>query len=441
MKKIGFVSLGCEKNLVDSEVMLGILSARGYEITSQENEADIIVVNTCGFIDKAKKESIDSILEMAELKTHGRCSRLVVTGCLVERYRPEIQKEIPEVDVVLGTSQIEAILEACENKPLPSAENRYYLYDENTPRLLSTPRFTAYLKIAEGCDRPCSFCIIPQLRGPHRSRPMNSILNEARFLAGRGVKELVLISQETTHYGEDLGLAHGLALLLRELAGIEGIEWIRFLYCYPSQVDDELLRAMREEEKVCRYLDMPLQHVNARILKSMKRGGATESLKRLLQHVREEVPGVALRTSMIVGYPGETDDEFQQLCQFVEEVQFDRLGTFTYSDEEDTASFLLPEKVDEKTIRRREKQLMRLQAKISRKKNRELVGTVQKLLLEGPSDETDLLWQGRLESQAPRIDGLVLISDVAGPSPVIGEFRRVEITRALDYDLVGKIVE
>ncbi len=441
MKKIGFVSLGCEKNLVDSEVMLGLLSRRGYEITAEQSQADIIVVNTCGFIDKAKQESIDTVLEMAEHKVHGRCSRLVVTGCLVERYRSEIQKEIPEVDAVLGTNQIEAIIEACENKPLPEVESRYYLYDDKTPRLLSTPRFTAYLKIAEGCDRPCSFCIIPRLRGPHRSRPMASILKEARFLADSGVRELVLISQETTHYGEDLDLPHGLSVLLRELSKVDKLEWIRFLYCYPSQVDRELLRVMREEDKICRYLDMPLQHVSARILRSMKRGGNAESLKKLLERVRRQVPGVTMRTSLIVGYPGETEEEFGQLCEFVEEIQFDRLGTFTYSDEENTASFHLPDKVEDSIIRRREKKVMQLQAKISRRKNRELKGKRVRVLVEGPSEQTDLLWQGRMESQAPRIDGLVLINDVEGPIPQSGEFRTVEITRALDYDLVGKIVE
>jgi len=440
MKKIGFISLGCEKNLVDSEVMLGLLTRKGYEITPQPNEADILVVNTCGFIDKAKRESIDNILEMAELKSSGRCSRLVVTGCLVERFRDEIRKEIPEVDVVLGTNQIESIIEACEDRPLPVQENRYYLYDEHSPRLRTTPHHTAYIKIAEGCDRPCSFCIIPRLRGPHRSRPLASVLNEARWLAQNGVKEVVLISQETTCYGEDLGLDHGLARLLRELARIEELKWIRFLYCFPSQIDGELLRTLREEEKVCRYIDMPLQHVSARILKSMKRGGNPASLRRLLERIRGEVPGVTLRTSMIVGYPGETEEEFLELRRFVEEIQFDRLGTFTYSDEEGTASYELGEKIDSRAIRQRERELMKIQKRISRRKNRDLVGKRFPLLVEGPSEETELLWQGRLESQAPRIDGVVLINDVEGPPPQGGDFRVVEIERGLDYDLVGKIV-
>jgi len=440
MKKIGFASLGCEKNLVDSEVMLGLLSQRGYQITSDQNDADVIVVNTCGFIDKAKQESIDTILEMAELKTSGRCSKLVVTGCLVERYRAEIQKEIPEVDQVLGTNEIEAIISICENQAPPKIENRYYLYDEKVPRLLTTPPYTAYIKIAEGCDRPCSFCIIPKMRGPHRSRPIASILNEARFLAGIGVKEIVLISQETTRYGSDLGMTHGLSQLLRHLVKIEGLHWIRFLYCFPSQIDEELLITMREEEKVCRYLDMPLQHVSARILKSMKRGGNPESLRRLLGHIRERVPGVTLRTSMMVGYPGETETEFSDLCHFVEAAEFDRLGTFTYSDEEGTASYLLSNKNACKAINQRRSRLMKLQAKISKRKNRECLGKRYPLLVEGQSKETDLLWQGRLESQEPRIDGVVLINDVEGKLPQAGDFRSVEITQVLDYDLVGKLV-
>jgi ribosomal protein S12 methylthiotransferase len=440
MKKIGFISLGCEKNLVDSEVMLGLLSQRGYQITPDQNQADVIVVNTCGFIDKAKQESIDTILEMAELKNSGQCSKLVVTGCLVERYRSEIQKEIPEVDAVLGTNEIESIIKVCENQAPPPIENPYYLYDERVPRLLTTPRYTAYVKIAEGCDRPCSFCIIPKLRGPYRSRPLGSIVNEARFLAETGVKELVLISQETTKYGDDLGVEHGLSRLLRQLVKVEGLQWIRFLYCFPSQVDDELLVSMREEEKVCRYIDMPLQHVSGRILKSMKRGGNSETLKRLLAHIREQVPAVTLRTSMIVGYPGESEEEFAELCHFVDEMKFDRLGTFTYSDEEGTASYSLSGKLSPGVINRRRNQLMRLQAKISRKKNRELVGQEFPLLVEGQSAETDLLWQGRLESQAPRIDGVVYINDLAGDPPRAGDFRSVEITQASDYDLVGKLI-
>jgi len=440
MKRIGFVSLGCEKNLVDTEVMLGLLSQRGYEMTPHPVEADVIVVNTCGFIDKAKKESIDTILEMAEFKNTGNCSRLVVTGCLVERYRADLQREIPEVDAVLGTTQLESIIDVCEDHPGPKVENPYYLYDENSPRLLTTPRYTAYIKIAEGCDRPCSFCIIPKIRGHYRSRPLHSILNEARYLSESGVKEVVLISQETTRYGDDLGLKHGLSDLLRQLAALDGLCWVRFLYCFPSQVDDVLLTTMREEPKVCKYMDMPLQHANGRILKSMKRGGNAESLKRLVGHIREQVPGVTMRTSMIAGYPGETKEEFEELCRFVEEMQFDRLGTFTYSDEEETTSQLLDNKLSARVINSRQSRLMKIQARISRKKNREHLGRRYPLLVEGQSDETDLLWQGRLESQAPRIDGVVLINDVEGDAPNPGDFRSVEITQTLDYDLVGKLI-
>src|SRR6185436_15485814 len=350
MKRIGFVSLGCEKNLVDTEVMMGMLGRRGYEMTPHPVEADVIVVNTCGFIDKAKKESIDTILEMAEFKNSGNCSRLVVTGCLVERYRADLQREIPEVDAVLGTTQLESIIDVCEDRPSPKVENPYYLYDENSPRLLTTPRYTAYIKIAEGCDRPCSFCIIPKIRGHYRSRPLQSILNEARYLSESGVKEVVLISQETTRYGDDLGMKHGLSDLLRQLATLEGLQWIRFLYCFPSQVDDALLTTMREVPKICKYMDMPLQHANGRILRSMKRGGNAESLKKLVGHIREQVPGVTMRTSMIAGYPGETEEEFDELCRFVEEMQFDRLGTFTYSDEEGTASQLLDQKLGARVV-------------------------------------------------------------------------------------------
>jgi ribosomal protein S12 methylthiotransferase len=440
MKKIGFVSLGCEKNLVDSEVMMGLLNRQGYEITPDETQADVIVINTCGFIDKAKEESIDTILEMAELKNSGRCSRLVVTGCLVERFRSEIQQEIPEVDVVLGTNEIESIIRVCESQKPPKIENRYYLYDEKVPRYLSTPKFTAYIKVAEGCDRPCSFCIIPKLRGPFRSRPVSSILNEARFLAESGVREVVLISQETTLYGTDLGLREGLATLLRELSKVDGLKWIRFLYCFPLQLADSVLITMREEEKVCRYVDLPLQHVSGRILKSMKRGGNTASLKRLLEHVRELVPQVTLRTSMIVGYPGETEEEFSELRRFIREVGFDHLGVFTYSDEEGTASCELGDKLDQQVMNRRRDVLMKLQARISKRKNRQLLGRTLPLLVEGQSAETELLWEGRLESQAPRIDGVVYINDLEGPPPQPGDFRSVEITEALDYDLVGKLV-
>lgn len=440
MKKIGLVSLGCEKNLVDSEIMLGLLSQKGYEVTPAPEEADVIVVNTCGFIDKAKQESVDTILEMAEFKNKGQCSRLVVTGCLVERYRSQIQKEIPEVDAVMGTTQLDSIVDVCEQLPQPRIDNRYYLYNEKTPRLLTTPSYTAYVKIAEGCDRPCSFCVIPKIRGTHRSRPLTSILNEARFLAASGIKEIVLISQETTHYGVDLGMHNGLSMLLRELGSVTGLQWIRFLYAFPSQLGDDVLAVMREEEKVCRYLDMPLQHANRRILRSMKRGGNVASLSRLLDRIRELVPNVTLRTSMIVGYPGETKQEFAELYSFVEKMQFDRLGTFTFSDEEEAATFQLAGKLPEHLIEKRRGKLMKLQARISRQKNQELVGKYYPLLIEGQSAESDLLWQGRLESQAPRIDGVVLINDIEGPPPQAGDFRTVEITQALDYDLMGRLI-
>ena len=440
MKKIGLISLGCEKNLVDSEVMLGILDQKGYEITSTPEHADVIVINTCGFIDKAKKESVDTILEMAEFKNKGQCSRLVVTGCLVERYRTDIQKEIPEVDAVLGTTQLDSIIDVCEDLTRPEIDNPYYVYDERTPRLLTTPTYTAYIKIAEGCDRPCSFCVIPQIRGAHRSRPMTSIINEARFLASSGVREVVLISQETTRYGDDLGMNQGLSRLLKELAKIDGLKWIRFLYAFPSQLSDDVLITMNEEEKICRYLDMPLQHVSRRILKSMKRGGNSDSLTQLLDHVRRLVPSITLRTSMIVGYPGETEEEFSELCNFVKKIQFDRLGTFTFSDEKEAGTYELEGKIKEILIEKRRKCLMKIQAKISKTKNRQEIGKQHVILIEGRSAESDLLLQGRLESHAPRIDGVVLINDIEGISPQSGEFGTVEITEAMEYDLVGRLV-
>ena len=440
MKKIGLISLGCEKNLVDSEVMLGILDQKGYEITSNPEYADVIVINTCGFIDKAKKESVDTILEMAEFKNKGQCSRLIVTGCLVERYRKDIQKEIPEVDAVLGTTQLDSIIDVCEDCTRPEIDNPYYVYDERTPRLLTTPTYTAYIKIAEGCDRPCSFCVIPQIRGVHRSRPMASIINEAKFLASSGVKEVVLISQETTRYGDDLGMNQGLAQLLKELAKIDDLKWIRFLYAFPSQLSDDVLISMNEEEKICRYLDMPLQHVSRRILKSMRRGGNSDSLTQLLDHVRHLVPGITLRTSMIVGYPGETEEEFSELCHFIKKIQFDRLGTFTFSDEKEAGTYKLEGKIKETLIEKRRKGLMKIQAKISKTKNRQEIGKRHVMLIEGQSAESDLLLQGRLESHAPRIDGVVLINDIEGIFPQPGEFGTVEITQAMEYDLVGRLV-
>ena len=445
MKKVGFISLGCPKNLVDSEVMMGLLNQKGWGITPHAEEAEVLVVNTCAFIESAKRESIHAILEMALLKSTGRAKTLVVTGCLAERYRSELRREIPEVDRVLGVNELEKIVDVCEDlSRKPSNGDRsypLYLYDEKTPRLQATPRFTAYMKIAEGCNHICSFCIIPRLRGPFRSRPVASLVAEATQHAARGVRELNLISQDTTHYGHDLGLGNGLPDLLSELARVKDLGWIRFLYCYPNHLTRELVEVVAENANICRYFDVPLQHVSEAILQSMQRGGHRQMFTRMVSMIRNEIPQAALRTTLIVGYPGETSTHFDELCDFVQEIRFDHLGVFTYSDEEDTRAFELSHKVPSQLAEERRDILMSLQRKISHEKNVQRVGQRIRVLLEGTSDETDLLLQGRMETQAPGIDGVLLINDVAeGLTPRAGSFAWVDITEAQDYDLVGKIV-
>ncbi len=449
MKKIGFISLGCPKNLVDSEVMMGRLKQSGYEITADAGEADTLVVNTCGFIESAKKESIDAILEAARLKTEGRCRRLVVAGCLVERYRDDLQREIPEADAFIGTSQIDDITRVCDERtntrslpviPLGN-QSATYLYDESTPRVLATPHYSAFIKIAEGCDRPCAFCFIPQMRGHFRSRRFGSVLNEARQLAARGVKELILVAQDSSRYGEDLGRQDGLAHLLRELSHLDGIEWVRVMYTYPTHISDAFLDVLASEPKAVKYLDMPLQHASSNVLKLMRRGGTRASLERLIGRVRERVPGIAIRTTFITGFPGETDGDFEELLAFIRGIEFDRVGVFTYSDEEGTPASDLPNKVGSRTAKLRRARLMKEQARISRRRNKERVGSKLRVLFEGPAKETELLWQGRLETQAPDIDGCVLINDAPEDfSPAPGEFVSVLITEAHDYDLVGRII-
>jgi ribosomal protein S12 methylthiotransferase len=473
-KKIGFVSLGCPKNLVDSEVMMGLLAQGGAQITSRAEDADIIVVNTCSFIDSAKQESVDTILEMAQHKTAGRAQKLIVAGCLVERYRNEIQKNIPEVDAVVGTGELQQILSAAGiASPSPTgspfvilnsrsesdareAAGRFskaewdgaladlpnYLYDETTPRVLATPKYSAYIKIAEGCDHPCSFCIIPQLRGKFRSRRFESVIAEAERLAEQGVREITLIGQDTTCYGEDLGLKDGLALLLERLAQIEKLRWVRFLYAYPNKITGKLLQTIAAHEKICSYIDVPLQHASPDVLKRMKRGAGAEIFLRSVEKMRREIPGVTLRTSFIVGFPGESAEDFEQLCQFVHEAQFDWLGVFGYSDEEGAGAFALADKVPRREIERRRKKLMSMQKQISRKKKRALVGQQFDLLLSGPSAETELLWEGRTAMHAPEIDGTVYVNDFGDREDVReGEFYRCEITEAHDYDLVARILE
>ena len=452
--RIGFVSLGCPKNLVDSEVMMGQLRAHGYELTTEREEAEVMVVNTCGFIQTAKEESIRTILEMAELKESARLKRLVVAGCLVERYRQDLLNQLPEVDAVLGTSELEKIVAAVDPAAVAAQDAAFvasnawmtrglptYLYDENTPRFLATPRHFAYVKIAEGCDHTCAFCAIPQMRGKYRSRRAGSIVHEAEQLAAQGVKELVLISQDSTQYGLDLGLKDGLAELLSALARVDGIEWIRVMYTYPNSLSDATLRVMAAEPKVCKYLDMPLQHASAAILKRMRRGGNRQLLEKLLGRAREIVPGIALRTTLIVGFPGETDEDFNELMEFVHDVEFDRLGVFTYSDEEGTHGFNLDQKVPATTMRSRRARLMREQAKISKRKNKALIGRRFRAMLEGLSEESDLLLQARLESQAPEVDGHVLINDVPpGFNGQPGAMIEIEIAEAHDYDLVARVV-
>jgi len=515
---IGFVSLGCPKNLVDSEVMMGLLDRAGGELTARAEDAEILVVNTCSFIDSAKQESVNAILEMVQHKREngGKARRLIVAGCLVERYRDEIRRNIPEVDAVVGTGELEAILEAAglvaqglapqpqdaqhpispfnilvgraasavhqhshpteigeqiavEHAPDAKSSSRAegdrreqqgrfsrahwegataalpeYLYSDETPRLLSTPRASAYIKIAEGCDHPCSFCIIPQLRGKFRSRRLESIVAEAERLIAQGVREITLIGQDTTCYGEDLGLRDGLSTLLESLAVLPGLKWLRFLYAYPNKITTRLLETMARHETIAKYLDVPLQHASPSVLKRMKRGGTPEVFLRLIEKARAIVPGIALRTSFIVGFPGETDEDFAQLEAFVKAAQIDWLGVFSYSDEEGAAAFDLDAalKVPKRTIETRRRRLMRVQQKISAKSKAAWIGREVEVLVEGESDETELLWQGRTALHAPEIDGKVLINDF-GPHETLvpGTFYRALITESHDYDVVARIVE
>jgi ribosomal protein S12 methylthiotransferase len=521
--KVGFVSLGCPKNLVDSEVMMGLLHHNGAELTARAEDAEIIVINTCSFIDSAKQESVNTILEMVQHKREhgGKAARIVVAGCLVERYRDEIRANIPEVDAVVGTGELEAVLAAAGLSPsgrapspfnilqgaseglvarAPSAVHQHshpteqgaqlnnagaphlasemweeparsrpegdarqqsgrfsreswdgataalpdYLYSDETPRILTTPRASAYIKIAEGCDHPCSFCIIPQLRGKFRSRRMGSIIAEAQNLIAQGVREITLIGQDTTCYGEDLGLKDGLAQLLDALAVLPGLRWLRFLYTYPNKVTTRLLETMAKHDTIAKYLDVPLQHASPSVLKRMKRGGNAQIFLDLIAKARRIVPGIVIRTSFIVGFPGETEADFEELCAFVTAAQIDWLGVFTYSDEEGAQAFELDAalKVSTRTIQARRRKLMRLQQKISTKSKRAWVGREIDLLVEGESEETELLWEGRTMLHAPEIDGKVLINDF-GPhdSLVPGTFYRAEITESHDYDVVARILE
>jgi len=533
---VGFVSLGCPKNLVDSEVMMGLLHRGGAQLTPKAEDAEILVINTCSFIESAKQESVDTILEMVQHKigNGGKAKRLIVAGCLVERYRDEIIKNIPEVDAVVGTGELEAILEAAglngpaqteQNSPfaiLTSAQidrhassvNQHsrpeghgdqiahettsrpegdareaagrfsreswdgataalpnYLYSDETPRILTTPRASAYIKIAEGCDHPCSFCIIPQLRGKFRSRPIASIVAEAKSLIAQGVREITLIGQDTTCYGEDLpkqefpgapfmtrshrdmsGVEGAgpatilrrpeLADLLDALAPLEGLKWLRFLYAYPNKITTRLLETIAKHDTIAKYLDVPLQHASANVLRRMKRGGSADRFLQIIEKARKIVPNLVLRTSFIVGFPGETEADFEELLAFVQAAQIDWLGVFSYSDEEGAGAFDLDQKVPKRTIESRRRKLMKLQQKISTKARKQWIGRELDILVEGESEETELLWQGRSIDQAPEIDGKVLINDF-GPHEVLvpGTFYRAEITESHDYDVVARILE
>ena len=504
--RVGFVSLGCPKNLVDSEVMMGLLDRAGAAMTPDASTADILVVNTCSFIDKAKQESVDAILEMARLKTTGRAQKLIVAGCLVERYRDEIQKNIPEVDAVVGTGELDKILAAAGvDSPAPESsspspfnilssgssphgqvevrpgreslsgthkqepqaasfraegnrreeQGRFsrvvwygaapqlpqYLYDHTTPRLRATKSASAYIKIAEGCDHPCTFCVIPNLRGKFRSRRFESVVAEAETLVAEGVREITLIGQDTTCYGEDLGLKDGLAVLLDRLAKIEGLTWLRFLYAYPNRITGRLLETIARHDNICKYLDVPLQHASPAVLKTMKRGAGADIFLKTLEKVRAAVPGIALRTSFIVGFPGETASDFEILQEFIGEAKFDWLGVFSYSDEEGSAAFPLDQKIPRRTIESRKRRLMKLQQSISKRAKQQWIGRELVLLAEGESEETPLLWEARTEFHAPEIDGKVYINDTGDLQALEpGRFYKAQITEAHEYDVLAKVV-
>ncbi len=452
--KIGLISLGCPKNLVDSEVMLGLAQNAGHELTNDAASADVLVVNTCAFIDSAKQESIDTILEMAQHKQNGACQRLVVTGCLGERYRDELKKQIPEIDAVLGTGEVPDIVRALGGAaaPLPffrSADSLIpspkslptYIYDADTPRHLATPKHYAYVKIAEGCDYKCAFCIIPTLRGHYRSRPADSIVREARMLAGRGVKELLLISQDTTFYGVDRHERGALPRLLRELNTVDGLEWIRLLYLYPTTIDDETLAAMAECDKVCKYIDLPLQHASNPVLKRMKRPGTRQKYDTLLAHIRDRVPGVALRTTFITGFPGERPEDVDALCAFVADHNFDHVGVFTYSHEEGTSAHAFDDDVPQKTKAARRARVMRLQKQLVRKRLRSRIGQHTRIVIDGPSADHELVLKGRLATQAPDIDAAVFLTECDPSRYRPGDFAEVELVSAREYDLIARPVD
>jgi len=454
MTKVGFVSLGCPKNLVDSEVMMGILAREGYELTPRADEAEILVVNTCSFIEAAQKESVDAILEMAEHKKFGAAKKLIVAGCLVERYRAQILEQVPEVDAVIGTGEVARIMEAVEGelRVLP-AQPPAFLYHHLTPRIVTTPKYAAYIKIAEGCDHPCTFCMIPQLRGAFRSRRFESVMREAENLARAGAREITLIGQDTTSYGEDLGRRDGLAQLLEKLAETDDLLWVRFLYAYPNRVTQKLLDTIAAHPRLAKYMDMPLQHASRKVLARMKRGSNGEAFLKLLERIRTTIAGVSLRTSFIVGFPGETEADFEELCDFVRTANLDWMGVFEYSDVDNAGSYSFDEKVDAETINDRRNRLMAIQKKISREnlrgkylraKPRASKDRTFTALIEGPSKDNPLIWEARLEGMAPEIDGKLYLTDIELPGGEVaeaGDIARVEITKTDAYDLVGRVTE
>lgn len=440
--KILFISLGCDKNLVDTEVMLGLLASRGHEMTDDEAEAEVIIINTCCFIHDAKEESIQNILEMAEYKKKGSLKALIVTGCLAQRYRQEILEEIPEVDAVLGTTAYDQILESLDTALAGNPEVRLAdlqaLPEVETKRLVTTGGHYAYLKIAEGCDKHCTYCIIPRIRGRFRSVPMERLVKEAEELAEQGVKELILVAQETTLYGKDIYGEKKLPELLRKLCRIPGLRWIRILYCYPEEITDELIRVIKEEPKVCHYLDMPIQHANDRILKRMGRRTSKQELTEIVEKLRREIPDICLRTTLITGFPGETQDEHEELVDFVDQMEFDRLGVFTYSAEEDTPAAEMPGQIEEEVKRERQAEIMELQQEIAFENAESMVGREVLAMIEGKvADEN--AYVGRTYRDAPGVDGMIFVE--TGEELLSGDFARVKITGALEYDLIGGLVE
>ena len=436
--KILFISLGCDKNLVDSEVMLGLLASRGYEMIDDEQEADIIVVNTCCFIHDAKQESVDNILEMAEYKKTGKLKALIVTGCLAERYRQEIIDEIPEVDAVLGTTAYDKILdavdEALEGKHFLEMEDLQALPVVDTKRQITTGGHFAYMKIAEGCDKHCTYCIIPKIRGTYRSVPMEQLIKEAEELAAQGVKELILVAQETTLYGKALYGEKSLHKLLKELCKVSGIQWIRILYCYPEEITDELIQVIKEEPKICHYLDLPIQHANDEILKRMGRRTSKQELIDIVTKLRKEIPDICLRTTLITGFPGETEEQHQELVEFVDEMEFDRLGVFTYSPEEDTPAATMPDQIDEEVKLERQAELMELQQEIAFDTAENMIGREMLVMIEGKiADEP--AYVGRTYRDAPKVDGLIFVE--TGELLMSGDFAKVTVTGAEEYDLIG----